>query len=187
MKKKAGVNLLEMIIVVAILGIVAIFAIPYAEIILVRTYEIELENNLDLIRRALQKWRKDCEDTVKRDRGEGALVNVPNENMYPPDLGSLSKSMPFTVYDKFGNATATFYPYPYLYKLPKDPLIGRAVWMQYYASYSSDVNSSSTFDTGRITPSNVVATGVFDISGHPDPTIRRGFVTAIDNTNYSDW
>ncbi|HOY65699.1 MAG TPA: hypothetical protein PLP29_02360 [Candidatus Ozemobacteraceae bacterium] len=176
----AGLTIMEILVVVVIIGVVSFGLVPVAEIAFVRLKETELQDNLLKMRSAISRWRYDCEAAARRAPGVDAF-KIPDCNLYPPDLLALTKSMPFTIYDVDGNATATFYPRPYLARIENDPFVGAPIWFQWYASGTV----VATYSIGNVSPA--VATGVYDVSPHTDPAVRRGFMTALDGTSYADW
>jgi len=182
MRRTAGLTIIEMLVVVVIIGVISYSAVPVAEISFVRLKEGELQQSLQNIRSAISRWRRDCEMAAIRQIGQGATFKIPDYFLYPPSIASLTQAQPFIIYDDAGNATATFYPRPYLDKIDLDPFVGSPMWFQWYASGTIEV---STYSTGIVTPGAGI--GVYDVSPHSDPVIRRGFVTALDGTSYADW
>jgi general secretion pathway protein G len=185
---KKGFSLIEMLIVVTILGVISLSAVPVAEISFIRLKETEFEDNLNKIRAALQNWRRDAQvATEKQVTSRSALIDLPEEKLFPPSLYDLIKPEPggYTIgwtSPVDGPQTVTFYPKPYLSEIPQDPFVGGVEWIQYYAK-----GTGSTIYTGGPVAPPVNHEGVFDISANPDPTARKGFVTAMDGTNYADW
>ncbi len=104
-----GVTLVELIIVVAILGLVATAAIPVTRFEVKREKERELRRDLWEMRSAIDHY-KDAADKnafqVKLDSGG-----------YPPDLDTLVNGV------TAGTRTVRF-----LRKIPVDPMTGRAEW-----------------------------------------------------------
>ncbi|GAB4278932.1 MAG: hypothetical protein Kow0029_22480 [Candidatus Rifleibacteriota bacterium] len=186
-KVKSGFSLFEMLVVVAIVGVLALAAVPVAEITYVKALETELQNNLDVIRTAIQAWKTDCRNSLISQTSTSAVNELDDSRLYPPGILDLMNPNPLG-YDInwpdpiAGPYFSNFKPLPYLQKIPSDPFVGSPRWKVYFASGTSTVifNSSPI-----VPPPNHV--GVFDISVDPDPTVRKGFVTAIDGTNYSDW
>lgn len=181
MKRRAGLTLVEMMIVIMIIGIVSFGAVPFAEVAFVRLKEAELQNNLQKIRTAISQWRRDCESAVIRQLGQSAMISIPDFCLYPPSILSLTQAKAFQVYDAASNPAIIFYPRPYIDKIDEDPFIGNPTWLEWYASGTevSLVSNGVAAQPGGI--------GVYDVSPATDTTIRRGFVTALDGTNYADW
>lgn len=186
-KLKSGFSLFEMLIVVVIMGIIALSAVPIAELAYIKGKETELEKSLDQVRQAIRLFKRDCRNAVATQHGYAKLPDIPESNLYPPSLSILVNpaSLPggkFEVFDKNNFFSANFYPKAYLNKIPEDPFVGGAAWVVHYASGTSQ----SEYNHGDATPpANHV--GIFDISCITDSAKRRGFVQAIDGTNYKDW
>lgn len=181
MKRNAGLTLVEMMIVIMIIGIVSFGAVPFAEVAFVRLKEAELQNNLQKIRTAISQWRRDCEAAVIRQLGPSAMIAIPDFCLYPPSILALTQAKAFPVYDVASNPVITFYPRPYIDRIDEDPFAGSPIWLEWYAS-GTEV---STVSNGVIAQPGGI--GVYDVSPATDTTIRRGFVTALDGTNYADW
>lgn len=186
---RLGFTIVEILVVVAILGVLSSASVPFAEFTFIREKEGEFKNNLADIRKAIGRWRRDAEKAVQKSPwGLYGVMGVDEPAFFPPDIASLSKTEPFPiiVYDPKTRAvlgTVKFYHDRYMSAIPIDPFVGRALWTQHYASGSA----TTTYDMGSTSPPPGANVGVFDVTGHPDPKERRGFVTAIDGTKYSDW
>ncbi|NLI78834.1 MAG: type II secretion system protein [Candidatus Riflebacteria bacterium] len=192
---RRGLTLIELLVVVSILAILSMSLVPTAEIVTVRLLETDLQNNLRLLRRSIQNWHDDCEKAIERDlRAAGVgnvratLLAIPDCFFYPPSIGSLTTTTPYTVYDAAGNYMGTFNPRAYLKFIPNNPFIQAPIWTQHYAS-ATPVTTTSTYTLGLIDPANVqtIASGVFDVSVPPATATMRGFVQALDGTYYRDW
>lgn len=184
--KKQGFSLFEMLMVVAIIGVIALAAVPVAEISYVKTQETMLENSLADIRLAISLWKRDCLNVVNYQKPAGitVILDVLDSDLCPPTLEALfNPSPPYTINASDGTFVADFYPRPYLQKPPQDPFIGAAEWVVHYASGSN----TGAYSNGVTTPPDAIHKGVFDVSCIADPIKRRGFVKAIDGTNYTDW
>ncbi len=182
MKRSSGLTLVEMMIVIMIIGIVSFGAVPFAEVAFVRLKEAELQNNLQKIRTAISQWRRDCEAAVIRQLGQPAMIAIPDFRLYPPSLLALTRANAFPVYDVSSSTPViTFFSRPYIDRIDEDPFIGNPTWLEWYASGTevSLVSNGVIAQPGGI--------GVYDVSPATDTTIRRGFVTALDGTNYADW
>ncbi len=183
-----GFSLIEMLIVVTILGVISLSAVPVAEISFIRLKETEFEDNLNKIRSAIQTWRRDAQVAAEKQvTSRSAMLEIPESKLYPPSLYDLIKPEVggYTINwtsPVDGPQAITFYPKAYLSEIPQDPFVGGVEWVQYYASGTS----STIYNGGPVTPP-VDHVGVFDVSSNPDPNVRKGFVTAMDGTNYSDW
>ena len=165
------------------MGIVAIAAVPVAEITYVKNQETLLEKNLEDIRTAISLWKRDCRNVVVSIGDYNSLYNIHDSQLYPPTLEALvnpAGAYPIIASDGITHI-ADFKPRPYLQAIPQDPFIGAAEWVIHFAS-----GTTGTYNSGVTTPP-ANASGVFDISCVSDPVKRRGFVTAIDGTKYEDW
>lgn len=185
--KTTGFTVLELIIVIAIFGILATLAVPLAQVSYIREQEDLMKLNMEDIRKAIDRWEYDCQAALSARWGDEGILNVPPYLLYPPDIGSLTKNEPYSVI--WPGYNFTFYHGKYISAIPPDPFVGRAAWVQRFASTSP--NYSITYDVGLLSEDIVGAisfcSGVFDISPIPTPVIRRYFTTAVDGTNYSDW
>ena len=109
LKNRAGLTLIELIIALAIMGILASVAMPLAEVTVKRTKELELRRNLLTIRKAIDSYREDYNNAVKSQK-----INADLEKTgYPQTLETLT-----TATDWHG-----LYPFPkkYLRRIPHDP------------------------------------------------------------------
>lgn len=194
--RRKGFSLFEMLLVVALLGVISTATVPVAELMFIKTKETELENNLAQIRQAISLWKRDCRNAVVKQYGYNNLHLVPDSNLYPPSLNALMRP------DQLGGGTgrhdvldpdgvtvrASFYPKPYLNSIPIDPFVGAATWRVHYASGTNSV----IFENGAIVgPVPADHVGILDVApvenDAPPGNRRRGFVQAIDGTNYTDW
>lgn len=101
-----GFTLIELIVTVAIVGVLASVALPYGELALKRTREAELRAALREIRGAL--------DAYKRAADEGRVAKAADASGYPPSLDALVQG----VDDRKTPQAAKFYA---LRRLPRDP------------------------------------------------------------------
>lgn len=125
-----GFTLIELIITVAIVGVLASAALPFAELTVKRTRESELRAALREIRGAL--------DAYKRAVDEGRIAKKADESGYPGSLDSLVRGAE----DLKTPAKARLY---LLRRLPRDPfnqdpsLPPAATWgLRSYASPPDD-------------------------------------------------
>lgn len=181
MRRNTGLTLTEMMIVIMIIGIVSFGAVPFAEVTFIRLKESELQNNLQKIRNAISQWRRDSEAAVIRQLGQQAMITIPDFCLYPPSIAALTQAKAFAVYDAASSPVTTFYPRPYIDKIDEDPFVGNPTWLVWYASGTevSVVSNGVVEQAGGI--------GVYDVSPATDTTLRRGFVSALDGTQYADW
>src|SRR5271155_1733675 len=106
---EAGLTLVELIVTVAILGILASAAVPIARFKVQRDKERELRYDLWQMRDAIDHY-KDAAD-------RGAFITKVDSGNYPPDLDELVKGV-----DVQGKKVR------FLRKIPVDPMTGKAEW-----------------------------------------------------------
>jgi len=106
---QAGLTLVELIVTVAILGILASAAVPIARFKVQRDKERELRYDLWQMRDAIDHY-KDAAD-------KGAFMTKLDSQGYPPDLEELVKGV--DVQSK---------KVKFLRKIPVDPMTGKAEW-----------------------------------------------------------
>ena len=108
-KNERGLTLIEMIIAVTILAILASAAIPFAEVNVKRTKELELRRSLRLMRTAIDDYKADYDRAVAQKK----INAVVGETGYPESLEILLQ----------GTDWGGLYPYKrkYLRRLPRDP------------------------------------------------------------------
>ncbi len=134
-----GVTLIELVVAVAVLGVLASVAMPLAQVTAVRTREIELRRDLRQLRDGLDRFKAEY-DKAKinaRDAREDfkKLVSA-DRSGYPLDLNELVKAK-------------------ILRRIPSDPLSGTK-WVT--RSFSDDPESSlsdgkDVFDVRSASPS----------------------------------
>ena len=108
-ESEAGLTLVELIIVIAIVAILASAAVPIAKFQVKRTKEKELRRDLWAMRDAIDRY-KDAAD-------KGAFQTKVDSYNYPPDLESLVNGV-----DVQGKKVK------FLRKIPIDPMTGTAEW-----------------------------------------------------------
>ena len=119
-----GVTLIEMIAVIAIISILTTGVLPLAQVTYKRTKELELRNNLRIIRKAL--------DEHKRLVEEGVIPVDAGESGYPETLEILVKGVDLknAANDKI----------KLLRRVPKDPMTPDGAWE--LRSYADDPDAT---------------------------------------------
>lgn len=107
--RRRGFTLIELVVTLALLGVLAMVAAPMAEVAVQRSREQELREALREIRNALDRY--------KRAADQGQIAKQPGESGYPPNLEVLVTGVPIVV-DKDGKDGRRLY---LLRRLPRDP------------------------------------------------------------------
>lgn len=157
MKLPSGFSLIELLISLAILGLLATLATPLMELTHKRQQEHELRNNLQEIRQAI--------DAYKKAADEGKIQRKADETGYPPNLQALYEG----VLDTRNTKKQKIY---FMRRLPRDPfypdpdVAAADTWGK--RSYDSDYNQPKE---GK---------DVYDV-------YSLSTEKALDETSYSDW
>jgi general secretion pathway protein G len=114
-----GFTLVELLITVAILGLLASVALPLAEVATQRGKEQELRRSLREIREAI--------DAYKRAVDEGVMEKPADKSGYPPTLAVLAEG----AVDNRDPKGARVY---FLRRIPPDPVSGEPWGLRSYAS-----------------------------------------------------
>lgn len=151
-RRVAGVTLIELISVTAVVLILASVAFPVAHVMVKREKELELRRALREIRGAINQFQLD----VERFPGiRASLLNTVNEEGYPEELEWLVEGV------DIGDAAGT--RIKYLRRIPKDPMTGEREW----ATRSSRDQPGSLF-TDRINVFDVHSqSGAVALDGTP--------------------
>lgn len=158
-----GFTLVEMLITLALVGLIALASTPLIEVTARRQKETELRDALRIIRGGL--------DAYKAAVDSGMLPRVAGQSGYPPSLDTLTESLVRAdASDATGpNATSRIV---ILRRLPRDPLYpdpttpGADTWsVRSYASRSDDPRPGDD---------------IFDVSS-------KSNLTALDGTPYASW
>ena len=115
--KPRGITLLELLVVIAIMGILATAAIPLSRMTLQRAREIELRNNLSLLRTAIDAFHRDCLPPNTPGSSSGRLSSdycKSDQYYYPESLEQLTEPLKLS---GTGDQTRK-----YLRRIPRDPL-----------------------------------------------------------------
>ncbi|HEY3990058.1 MAG TPA: type II secretion system protein [Acidobacteriaceae bacterium] len=108
-RREAGLTLIELIVTVAILGLLASAAVPIARWDIKREKERELHSDLWEMRKAIDKY-KDAAD-------KGGIQTKVDSDNYPPDLDTLVKGV-----EVQGKKMR------FLRRIPVDPMTGKQDW-----------------------------------------------------------
>lgn len=106
--RRGGFTLIELVITVAIVGILATAAMPMAELAVQRSKEQELRSALREIRTAI--------DAYKQAVDEGRITRAADASGYPPSLQALAAG----VEDAKHPGRAKIY---FLRRIPRDPMV----------------------------------------------------------------
>jgi general secretion pathway protein G len=155
-----GFTLLELVIVVAIVGILASVALPLSHWSVKRSKEVELQEALRQIRDAIDSYHQAAVQQLIEVKG--------GEPGYPPDLETLAKGVELvqTEGDEEGHAREPR-RIKFLRRIPIDPMTGQAEWG--LRCYESDPDARFW-----------CRKDVYDVY-----TLSRG--TSIEGTPYSEW
>jgi len=155
----AGVTFIELLVTLVILSILAAAAIPYAELTVRRTRELELHRALRTVRTAIDRFHEDWETGRISHLSDAASVDG-----YPRTLQVLVQGVPAA-----GPRGGTV---RYLRRIPRDPFANprQAPTRQWALRGYQDFTNAPTWD-GK---------DVYDIHS-------RSPLTAINGTHYRDW
>lgn len=159
--RRKGFTLLEMVVTLSILALLTVVAVPVIETAVKREKEIQLQQNLRMIRQAIDDYKKLADEKKIK-------VSVDSFG-YPPDLETLVKGVEveqdFT--DESGGKTTRKVLVRFLRKIPLDPMTNSYDWG--LRSYQ-DKPDSDTWG----------GENVYDI-------YTRSQARALDGTKYRDW
>jgi general secretion pathway protein G len=158
-----GFTFIELVITLAIIGLVSMLALPLYEVTATRMKEAELRHALRVLRGAL--------DTYKAATDSGSLKREPGQSGYPPTLEVLTQSLDLASKPDASGSIAS-QRLVILRQLPRDPfntdptLAPEQTWAtRAYASRPDDPQPGDD---------------VFDV------TSKSG-ATALDGTPYASW
>jgi general secretion pathway protein G len=141
-----GFTLIELVVTVAIVGVLALGAVPLAELAAKRSKEQDLRAALRQIRAALDDYKHAVDD--------GRIVRRTDESGYPPTLSILVEGVPDA---KDPQKRRRIY---FLRRLPRDPFFGdpavpaeRTWGLRSYASpHDAPVAGADVFDVYSLAP-----------------------------------
>lgn len=119
----AGLSLIELVVTVAVLGILAMSILPTAKVAIQREKEIELRRALRELRTAIDEYKKAA------DTGKVAIKF--ESNGYPPELKTLVEGV-----EEVGKINRKL---KFLRRIPVDPMTGTTDWG--LRSYQDEVDS----------------------------------------------
>ncbi len=178
-RRRTGFTLVEITVVLALMALLAAVTMPIAKTVAKREKEIELRQNLRLIREAL--------DAYKKLADEKRIEVEEDSEGYPPDLETLVKGVEVKAGSSSGAAGVTGGSSPsfqltgqknpaesaepkivkFLRRIPRDPMTDSPDWG--LRSYQDDLDSEVWGGEN-----------VYDI-------YTRSNATALDGTKYKDW
>jgi general secretion pathway protein G len=147
---QAGVSLVELVSVTAIILVLASITIPVANTMVKREKEIELRQALRTMREALDRFQA---DTLKYPGMRTLLLSRVNEEGYPEEMEWLVEGV------DIGDAAGT--RIKYLRRIPRDPMTGEADW----GTRSSRDGPEALFSDGI---------NIFDVYSKSDKTGLNG-------------
>jgi general secretion pathway protein G len=167
--KESGVTLLELMITLTIVMILASIAMPLSRLSTTRTHEIELRQQLRLMRAAIDtfklEWNRDGDVLLGAACVKNKLTckDVTSVYGYPKSLDKLL-GVQLTGQEATVKGTTTR---RYLRSLPLDPLTGKADWI--FRCYKDAPKASSW-----------CGDDIYDV-------ITQSQDIALDGTKYRDW
>ncbi len=154
-----GFTLIEMIIVLSVLSILTLAAIPLSKLVVQRQNEIELRQNLRLIREAI--------DAYKKLADEKKIEVEEDTEGYPPTLDVLVKGVEVQDTEKKDGKSGGKKIVKFLRRIPRDPMTNSTEWG--LRSYQDDYDADTWGEEN-----------VYDVY-----TRYQG--KALDGTRYRDW
>lgn len=158
-----GFTFVELVITLALIGLLSLFAVPLYEMTATRHKEAELRQALRTIRAGI--------DAYKAATDAGSLAREAGESGYPPTLDKLTEALDLLGKRDLSDSVASR-RVVFLRRLPRDPfnndpdLTAAETWnTRAYASRADDPQPGAD---------------VFDVSSSSDRT-------ALDGTAYSSW
>jgi general secretion pathway protein G len=158
-RQTTGFTLIELLVTVALIGVAAAVALPFAQLVQTRAKEAELRVALRTIRQAL--------DSYKAAADAGVIDKRTGTSGYPPSLEVLVEGVPRST--ALGSSTL---PVVFLRRIPRDPFYpdretpAAQTWeIRSYGAPLGDARAGAD---------------VFDVSS-------RSSARALDGTRVKDW
>jgi general secretion pathway protein G len=130
MKRLEGFSYIELIVVMAMLGVLSSITIPYASMAIQRSKERQLKDNLMMIRKAIDRFHEDWEED-KFSKFDSQI----SSNGYPVDLTTLVTGV--------DGKDEGFYRY--MRKVPTNPLDENSAEPWLFIGYK-DIDSSGIWN-----------------------------------------
>jgi general secretion pathway protein G len=115
--KPRGVTLIELLVVITIMGILATAVMPLSRMTVKRAKEMELRNNLRILRTAIDAFHRECLPPSTLGAGTVRLSSdycKSDQNFYPESLEQLTEPLKLSgAVDKTKK---------YLRRIPRDPM-----------------------------------------------------------------
>jgi len=160
-----GFTLVELMVTLALLGVLALAVLPLQEVVATRLREAELRSALRAIRGAL--------DAYKAAADSGAIQVQTGESGYPPSLEALVKGVEINARNAVTAAgQSSVQRLVFLRRIPRDPF-----------ATDADIPDDQTWDTrayGTTPDAPAPGADVFDVSSR---STRRG----LDGRPYNTW
>lgn len=157
--REQGFTLIELLVSLAIVGLLAMVAVPLTQVVQTRAKEAELKQGLRVIRQAL--------DSYKAASDAGVIDKNVGTSGYPPSLEVLVTGVPRSA--AFGFSAQ---PFVLLRRIPRDPFAEDPAL--------SDVQTWNTRAYSSSADAPQPGADVFDVSSKSS---RR----ALDGSTYSAW
>lgn len=159
-QRNSGFTMIELLVVMAILGILAVAALPLSETQVKAHKERQLREGLWEIRDALDRY--------KQFYDQGLIPAQAAGNGYPPDLLTLVQGSPQVLPDKTISSTAKHF---FLRRIPRDPFADPALPAEKTWGLRSYASPPDRPEPGS---------DVFDV-------FSKSTLKAMDGSNYNQW